>query len=69
MCLTTQLNTNDAQAVRMQEKVAALPSPKRLPSARLLEAGLRAGRREALPISPPALVSGILMHVISETGH
>ena len=43
----------------MQAKVVALPSPKRL----------RAGRRKALPISPPALVSGILMHVISETGH
>jgi len=28
---------------------AALPSPKRLPSARLLEAGLRAGRSKASP--------------------
>jgi hypothetical protein len=26
-------------------------------------------RRKALPISPPALVLGILMHVISDTGH
>ena len=36
------------------------------------ESSMRAGkgcRRKALPISPPALVSGILMHVISETGH
>jgi len=31
------------------DKGAALPSPKRLPSARLLEAGLRAGRHRASP--------------------
>jgi hypothetical protein len=48
-----------AEVVRMQEKVAALPSPKRL----------RAGRRKALPISPPALVLGIRMYVISDTVH
>ena len=31
------------------DKGAALPSPKRLPSARLLEAGLRAGRHRVAP--------------------
>ena len=43
-----------AEVVRMQEKVAALPT---------------AGRRKALPISPPALVLGIRMYVISDTVH
>jgi hypothetical protein len=36
------------------------------------ESSTRAGkgcRRKALPISPPALVLEILMHVISDTGH
>jgi len=31
---------------------AALPSPKRLPSARLLEVGLRAGRPKSFPPTP-----------------
>jgi len=47
----------------------ALPSPKRLPSARLLEAGPRAGRCKAFSIPlPDLLVLGQFFHTFSVSG-
>jgi len=39
-------------------KIPPLPSPERLPSARLLEAGLRTGRQPPLPTGRQALPKG-----------
>jgi hypothetical protein len=50
-------------------KSDALPSPKHLPSARLLEAGQRAGRCKALSIPLPDLpVLGQFFHTFSVSG-